>query len=276
MAFALGIDFEDITHTPAYRGLDDPGEIKIDLDRNTTLLLDLFDRYDVSATFFVVADIADTHPELVHRIDAAGHEIASHTVTHYSLLDTDSDTIIDELSRSKRMLTDLTGAEVTGFRAPTCQIDDEVYHVLASEGYDYSSSVMPSLPIPGFYATNYTFSDATSIETSCGAVMEIPLSVHPLARLPLSGAWMRLLGRRYTLHGMRSALQAGQNVVTYSHPWEFESLWNTPLPFRNRIRTGSWLVDMYESILELDAEFCTVGTLAERTTPTRTHTVSLQ
>jgi len=274
MVVALGIDFEDITHTPAYRSLDDPGDTSVDLHRNTNVLLELFDRHDVSATFFVVADIADTHQGLVERIAAAGHEIASHTVSHCSLTKAKADTVVDELRHSKAILENQTGTNVEGFRAPTCQIDHGVYRALVEEGYEYSSSVMPPLPIPGFYSNEYTFFELTSVTTQRGELIEVPLSVHPLVRFPLSGAWMRLLGRRYTLQGMRSALHTGRNIVTYSHPWEFESLWDSPLPFRNRVRTGSWLTETYEGILELDAEFCTVGELIERTPPTQTYLVS--
>lgn len=274
MVVALGIDFEDITHTPAYRGLQNPGDTSSDLVKDTNTLLELFERRDVSATFFVVADIADTYPNLIQRVAEAGHEIASHTVSHCSLVSVGHETVVEELRRSKAILEDLIGDQVAGFRAPTCQIDDDVYRALTTEGYGYSSSVLPSIPIPGFYTTDYTFSDATTIETSTGELTEIPLSVHPFIRLPLSGAWMRLLGRTYTVRGMRSALDAGQDVVTYSHPWEFESLWGTPLPFRNRFRTGSWLTETYERILNLDAEFCTVGELVERRNPEQTYTGS--
>ena len=269
MAIALGIDFEDITHTPAYRGLADPGETSVDLVALTGDLLDLFDRFGVTVTFFIVAEFAETHPEAVQRIAAHGHEIASHTLSHRSLVGLDSETRAEELGRSKEILEEITGNRVWGIRAPTCQIDDSVYRSLVSEGYEYSSSVMPSLPIPGFYSNEYAFSDATKVSTGAGDVMEIPLTVHPILRLPLSGAWIRILGRTYAHQGIRSVLGSGADVVTYSHPWEFTDLWETPLPFRNRIRTGHWITETYESILDLDAEFCTVADLVDRTNPAR-------
>lgn len=273
MAIALGVDFEDITHTPAYRALDEPGETGVDLDRLTVELLDLFDRYEVSATFFIVAELAEAHPDLVRRIAAHDHEIASHTLSHCSLVDVDTETRRDELRRSKEILEDLTGERVHGLRAPTCRINDDVYRELISEGYDYSSSVMPSVPIPGFYSNDYSFSTATKVASGDGSLIEIPLTVHPILRLPLSGAWIRLLGRRYTLQGVRAILGADKPVVTYSHPWEFENLWETPLPFRSRFRTGAWFAEAYESILELDTEFCTIKELLDRTTPTQKYRI---
>lgn len=265
MAVALGIDYEDIVHTPAYRNLDDSTDTTIDLQQVTEHLLELFNNAGVSVTFFIVADLAQSHPNLIRQIAAAGHEIASHTVSHCSLTDIDRPTTTDELHRSKAILEDIADMQVAGFRAPTCRINDSAYETLIEEGYCYSSSVMPSLPVPGFYSAEYRFRNRTEIVSPIGSLTEFPLSVHPRIHLPLSGAWMRLLGRNYTLHGMRSTLDTGQHLLTYSHPWEFQSLWETPLPFRNRVRTGSWLAETYRHILQLDAEFCTVGELLDCT-----------
>jgi peptidoglycan/xylan/chitin deacetylase (PgdA/CDA1 family) len=48
----------------------------------TPRVLDILARANVRATFFVLGDAADTHPELVARIRADGHEIASHGYHH--------------------------------------------------------------------------------------------------------------------------------------------------------------------------------------------------
>jgi peptidoglycan/xylan/chitin deacetylase (PgdA/CDA1 family) len=267
MAIALGIDFEDITHTPAYRGLANPGDTGIDLEGVTARLLDLLDEYDISATFFIVAEIAEEQPALIREIGARGHEIASHTVSHCSLTEVEDNVSKHELVESKHLLEHVTNQEVEGFRAPTCRIDDSVYRELIEAEYSYSSSVMPSVPIPGFYSNGYSFAGSTTVSAGDRNLTEVPLSVHPTFRVPLSGAWIRLLGRSYAHHGIRSRLKADQHVVTYSHPWEFESLRETPLPFRCRVRTGDWMYETYESILSLDAEFCTVSEIAGQSSP---------
>src|SRR4051794_25869544 len=46
------------------------------------LLLDLLDRLQVPATFFVPGRVAERHPERVRQIVAAGHELAPHGWTH--------------------------------------------------------------------------------------------------------------------------------------------------------------------------------------------------
>lgn len=48
----------------------------------TAELLDLLDRYEVKATFFLIGDHAQSHPALLERMQAAGHQLASHTDHH--------------------------------------------------------------------------------------------------------------------------------------------------------------------------------------------------
>ena len=49
---------------------------------NTKLILDLFERYNVSATFFTLGYVAEKFPELIETIVAKGHEIATHSYAH--------------------------------------------------------------------------------------------------------------------------------------------------------------------------------------------------
>lgn len=262
MPLALGIDFEHIRHTPAYRGLENADGVDVDLSAATSELLDLFDAYDVTATFFVVSQLAETHPETIREIDRRGHEIASHTRFHRSLVNLDDDDLPMAIQGSKADLESVVDHPIRGFRAPTCQIDQRAYHHLTNAGYEYSSSVMPSIPIPGFYESNGGPRTPTQLTIPEGSIYEFPVAVAPGVRLPVSGAWMRLLGRRYTLTVLRRLAQTGV-ACTYSHPWEFQSM-AQPLPFRCRYRTGRWMRKTYEKLLDLDCEFVTYSTLCER------------
>jgi peptidoglycan/xylan/chitin deacetylase (PgdA/CDA1 family) len=48
----------------------------------TPRVLDILARHNVRATFFVVGEAAEAHPDLVHRIIAEGHEVGSHSYHH--------------------------------------------------------------------------------------------------------------------------------------------------------------------------------------------------
>lgn len=266
MPIGIGIDFEDITQTPAYRSLDSTPEISIPFESIVQRLLGLFETHEVTATFFVVSDLAEELPDLIRRITEAGHEIASHSATHPSLPTLPTAVKRREIRDSKATLEAITDTTVEGFRAPTGQLDDEVYRLIVDADYSYSSSVIPALPIPGFYSAEYRFREPTTIETVEGTVPELPLSVSPVIRIPVSGAWIRLLGRTFASKSFRQLLKRESPVLTYSHPWEFVPLQETPLPRRNRIRTGDWLYDTYDRLLQLDAEYCPVSELVDRNT----------
>lgn len=264
MTIAIGIDFEHIRHTPAYRSLNSPLSIPIDIPGVTNDILELLGKYNVRATFFVVSELATEYPQVVRQIVAEGHEIASHTVTHQSLTNGTQDVLQSEISESKSQLESITRQAVSGFRAPTCQINDRVYKELIEVGYEYSSSVMPSIPIPGFYSNVYDFAEPVVISSENGQIMELPLSVSPLLKVPISGAWVRLLGKAYINKSVQQLLNRNLDVITYSHPWEFVPLQKTPLPFRNRVRTGEWFSDTFEQLLQFDAEYCRVSDLATK------------
>jgi len=51
---------------------------------HTVAMLDLLDRFDARATFFVIGRHAEQHPHLVTEILSRGHEIANHTYSHPS------------------------------------------------------------------------------------------------------------------------------------------------------------------------------------------------
>ena len=276
MPVALGIDVEDIIHTPAYRSLSDSEKSGISADLPAILkrLLTLFDEHDVSVTFFIVGDLVKKYPDLIAKMAREGHEIASHSQTHCSMVDVNTDRVRDELRTSKRQLEAVTDTEVTGFRAPTCRINDDVYNGIAEGGYRYSSSVLPSIPIPGFYSRTYPFREPIHIVTKAGDLLELPLAVNPVFRLPISGAWIRLLGRRYLRWSVRELLARSLPVVTYSHPWEFTSMQGTALPPRCRIRTGEWLYRTYDRLLQTPTEFCTISEVAEQTTDPQVHDLS--
>lgn len=271
MVIALGIDFEDITQIQAGKTLAAYDGYYIDIQTVTRELLDLFEKYDANVTFFVVSELAHEFPETLREIVNRGHEIASHTRSHRSIIDLDEEDLRDEILTSKSDLEYVIDESVRGFRAPTCRIDDRAYRVLLEAGFEYSSSVMPSVPIPGFYSAPNAHTDPVRIINGTDSLVEWPVTVAPYLRLPVAGAWIRLLGRQYTLTALRRESKTGV-VCTYTHPWEFRSMPET-VPFRGRFRTGEWMYSTYKQILSLDREFVTCSELRNRIEPTQERSV---
>ncbi|MYU26024.1 polysaccharide deacetylase family protein [Streptomyces sp. SID8352] len=97
---------------------------------NSARLLDVLAEKRVPATFFLLgARHIDTRPELVRRMAAEGHEVASHTWTHRILTDAAPEEIREELERTNKAIVRLTGRRPTLMRPPQGRTDDTVHAV---------------------------------------------------------------------------------------------------------------------------------------------------
>lgn len=101
----------------------------------TPQVLDVLARHDQKATFFVVGERARESPDLVRRIAAAGHRLASHTHTHRELPSLRRDELIWELSTARALLRELTGADSNLVRPPRGRISPLVLLRVRSLGY---------------------------------------------------------------------------------------------------------------------------------------------
>ena len=84
----------------------------------TPQLLDLLQKYDVNATFFLLGKLANAYPDIVKRIAADGHELGYHTWDHTYFSQTSATTIKSEYERFQSLLNQLCGRQATVFRAP--------------------------------------------------------------------------------------------------------------------------------------------------------------
>src|SRR5437667_2327641 len=224
---ALTVDVEDYFHVEAFAGVinrHDWESLPQRVARNTDRLLDIFAEAGVTGTFFMLGWVAQRHPEIVRRIVAEGHELASHGSDHYRADQQGRDEFRTDVRRCKALLEDIGSASVLGYRAPTFSVGASnpwVHAVLAEEGYRYSSSVYPIAhdlygvpdaprrpfcPQPGF--------------------IEIPLTTVRIfgRNLPTAGGgYFRLLPYRLTRWALRRARKDLRvPSVFYIHPWEID------------------------------------------------------
>jgi peptidoglycan/xylan/chitin deacetylase (PgdA/CDA1 family) len=85
---------------------------------HTPRLLDVLKEHDVRATFFVVGEQAERHPELVRRIAEEGHAVGNHTFHHAAPGSTPAPQLLAEVERTDRLLSGLTGVRSFPFRPP--------------------------------------------------------------------------------------------------------------------------------------------------------------
>jgi peptidoglycan-N-acetylglucosamine deacetylase len=84
----------------------------------TPLLLDVLAAAGVQASFFLVGEAVDRHPELARRIAEAGHDLGNHTYSHAYLPLRRSDSVLDQLARTDRAIRSATGVQPTRMRPP--------------------------------------------------------------------------------------------------------------------------------------------------------------
>jgi len=148
----LTIDVEDwfqVENFKEYIPFDSWSSCELRVEKNTHRLLDLLDSvnfkfqvssFKISATFFILGWIAEKLPNLVKEIHARGHEVASHGYYHNLCNDSSSDDLRKDLIDSKRLLEDIIGDRVYGYRAPSFSINAEVLKIIEDCGYLYDSS----------------------------------------------------------------------------------------------------------------------------------------
>lgn len=223
---AMTVDVEDYFQVAAFEqciARDEWPNWPVRVDANTRRILDLFERRQVHATFFVLGWVAERYPELVRQISRAGHELASHGYGHERLVHINRDQFRQGIVRTKHLLEDISGSQVLGYRAPSYSIGPGTlwaHQELREAGYRYSSSIvpirhdlygMPAAPRFAFY-------------TGDPGILEIPVTtVHRYGRnWPCGGGgYFRLLPYALFKRGLRRVNRHDRRSgVFYFHPWE--------------------------------------------------------
>src|SRR5579859_1563249 len=113
---ALTIDVEDYFQVEAFAGIIDRQDWENHPRRvahNTNRLLDILSDAGIAGTFFTLGWVAQRHPELVRRIVAEGHELASHGSDHRRADQQSPDEFRFDMRRSKALLEDIAGVSIS-------------------------------------------------------------------------------------------------------------------------------------------------------------------
>jgi polysaccharide deacetylase family protein (PEP-CTERM system associated) len=197
--------------------------LNVGLDR----ILPLLDGAGTRATFFVLGSVAREQSVAIRRIVRAGHEIASHGMTHRMLTDLSPQAFEAELRDSRSLLEDLTGQAVAGFRAPTFSLVKRsawAVDVLAETGYRWDSSVYP-IRHDRYGVVDAPLDPHRATGPGGGEILELPPLVFPLGpmRIPAGGGgYLRLLPVRFIGRAIAAAARQGRAAMLYLHPWEFD------------------------------------------------------
>lgn len=260
----MTVDVEDYFQVQAFanhisRSDWDARECRV--ERNTDIVLDLFDQASARATFFTLGWVAERYPDLIRRIVDQGHELASHGFEHIRADSQTPEQFRADVGRTKSLLEDTGGVAVEGYRAATFSIGPSnlwAYDVLAEEGYRYSSSIypvrhdlygMPDAPRQPFWPRGRD------------GVTELPMTTVRLAgrNFPCSGGgYFRLLPYPVSRWQMRHVNTFDDApCIFYFHPWEVDpdQPRQTGIGMKTRIRHYIGLNRMQGRLQQLLADF---------------------
>lgn len=261
---AMTVDVEDYLHVSAFEKhirRQDWEALPCRVERNTDRVLKLFADHDVKATFFMLGWVAERYPDLVRRIVAAGHELASHGYSHVRVTQQTPQEFRDDVVRTKQLLEDLSGHAIRGYRAASYSIGAETLwalEILQETGHRYSSSIypirhdlygMPTAPRFPFHPNDG------------GELLEIPVTTVELLKQKLpcgGGGYFRLLPYGWSRWAMRRVNQHDRRAcIFYFHPWEIDP--SQPrqrgIGLKTRIRHYTNLAVMEQRLHRLMEEF---------------------
>ena len=103
---------------------------------DTPAVLDLFDRHDVKATFFVKGELAEQYPDAAEEILRRGHSLANHSHTHPSgsFWCSPPRRVAHEIDGCNRAIASVAGTPPRWFRAPVGMKNPAVHPTLARRG----------------------------------------------------------------------------------------------------------------------------------------------
>jgi len=227
---ALTIDVEDYFQVAALAEAvdrEDWHSMEYRVEANTHRLLELLERHETRATFFTLGWVAEKSPGLVRDIQKAGHEVASHGYSHQLIYNQTPEVFREETRRSKKILEDITGEPITGYRAASYSITNQsrwALDILAEEGFVWDSSIFPvhhdRYGMPGTPRWPHRLTTDNGNELA-----EFPLSTlkFPGYTLPIAGGgYFRLFPYWFSRWGLGSINRQSQPFVFYLHPWEVD------------------------------------------------------
>lgn len=226
-AAAVSVDVEDWFHVENLKSVvarDTWDQCELRVERNVERILGLMAEHGVRGTWFVLGWVCERAPTMVRRIAAEGHEIGSHGYGHELIAALSPEQFRTDVEQSKKLLEDIVGAEVVGYRAPCFSITDWSIDVLREVGFQYDSSAFPTIAhnrygkLGGIHATR-------PIAEIRPGFHEISVSSLPMLGHGLpwgGGGYFRLLPYTLFRAGISRQIAGGRPYVFYIHPWEFD------------------------------------------------------
>lgn len=257
----LTVDVEDWFHI-----LDNAETMSEDNWRNfpsrveaeTCRLLDLFDKCQCKATFFILGFIAREHPQLVLEISRRGHEIATHGDMHQLVFRQNPDAFEADLVNSLEAIAATGVSAPRAYRAPGFSITSDAlwaFDILGRNGIEVDASVFPAKRSHGGLP-DFNNAEPCLIVTQNGyQIRSFPMSIGRIGSKPLvfsGGGYFRLTPALF----LRRLFAHNNYIMTYFHPRDFDP--GQPLaPGLNSMRRFKSYVGLHGAFKKLEGLLCT-------------------
>jgi len=234
----LTVDVEDWFHIldlPSGLGPSDWESLPSRVEGNFRRLLDIFDEREVKVTCFFLGWIAERHREVVRDAARRGHEVASHGYRHALVYDMTPDDFGRDASDSRKLLEDISGSSVLGYRSAGFSTTDKTpwfFDMLIEAGYAYDSSIFPAARQHGGQKAAALAPYVVTRRPS--PFVEFPISVARVLGTRVcffGGGYLRLFPYWIVKMMAGRVLREKRPVVFYVHPREID-------PGHPRMRMG--------------------------------------
>ena len=224
---AMSVDVEDYFQVSAFEDVINRNKwdsLPLRVEKNTYSILELFEKNNIKATFFTLGWVAERCPNLVRDIVSQGHEMANHGYSHMRATEMTPIEFREDISKAKKILEDISGSVVQGYRAPSYSINTSnpwAHDEILETGHLYSSSIVP------IHHDLYGIPDAPRFIHHCeNGLIEIPITTTRLINRNLpcgGGGYFRILPYWLFRLGLRRVNQKDQkSAIFYFHPWEID------------------------------------------------------
>ncbi|MED5018719.1 polysaccharide deacetylase family protein [Paenibacillus chibensis] len=140
-AAGLNANYQSTPYQLVYRKETSRKEIALSFDDwgtdyTITKILDILDKYQIKASFFLRADGVEKNPNLARAIAEAGHDVGNHTYSH-PVLDTQTpEQLQNEVVKAHRIITEaIQQKPAMMFRPPTGEIKEDEARIISAAGY---------------------------------------------------------------------------------------------------------------------------------------------
>lgn len=219
-----------------------------EFDQYLDQILETLDEHAIKGTFFCVGGMAIEFPEVVHRIEARGHEIGCHSFQHVWLNKMSREEAMEDTHRAVDALEQCIGKKVKSYRAPAFSIGESnkwAFDVLADCGIERDSSVFPAVRDFGGFA-QFGHKTPTMVNYGDVKIKEFPISTTKVLSKEMAycgGGYFRF----FPLDFVKMEMERSDYAMTYFHiadlipesdgmmnREEFESYFKIPGTLKNR------------------------------------------